>query len=266
MIRYFLHIAYKGTNYRGWQRQKKVVTIQEIFESKLEQIFKYKIPCLGCGRTDAGVHAAQYFMHIDVKSEADFDLKFRLNKMLPHDIAVFDVIKMEQDYHAQFDAIERTYDYFIHTYKDPFLATQSSLYLIENLDLEKMKQAALLLLKYNDFRALCKTPDRHNNTICNLKSVKLFINKQGDRIRFQISSNKFLKGMIRIIVFRLLEIGSGKLNINEFEYYLKNGEVSKFNNLAYPQGLYLSRVKYEFIDILPRNEFFSVLNDYWKEV
>jgi tRNA pseudouridine38-40 synthase len=248
MIRYFLHIAYKGTNYRGWQRQKKVVTIQEIFESKLEQIFKYKIPCLGCGRTDAGVHAAQYFMHIDVKSEADFDLKFRLNKMLPHDIAVFDVIKMEQDYHAQ------------------FLATQSSLYLIENLDLEKMKQAALLLLKYNDFRALCKTPDRHNNTICNLKSVKLFINKQGDRIRFQISSNKFLKGMIRIIVFRLLEIGSGKLNINEFEYYLKNGEVSKFNNLAYPQGLYLSRVKYEFIDILPRNEFFSVLNDYWKEV
>lgn len=270
MHRYFFHIAYKGTNYRGWQRQKKVLTIQELIENKLEEVFKYKIPCLGCGRTDAGVHAAQYFFHIDVKQEIDFDLKFRLNKMLPGDIAVFDVIKMEKDYHAQFDATERTYDYFIHTSKDPFLAGHSSLYLLENADLNKMKQAASLLSKYSDFRALCKTPDRHDNTICNIKSVKMFTNKQEDRIRFQITSNKFLKGMIRIFVFRLFEIGTGKLSIEEFEYYLKNKEASKFNNLAYPQGLYLSKVSYPFLDIKPKNDFFTVLGNgqesYWTEM
>lgn len=270
MVRYFFHIAYKGTNYRGWQRQSKVVTIQEVFEEKFEQVFKYRIPCLGCGRTDAGVHASQYFFHIDVKKEIDFDIKFRLNKMLPSDITVFDVIKMEEDFHAQFDAIERTYDYFIHTSKDPFLASQSALYLIDNADLNKMKQAASLLLKYSDFRALCKTPDKHDNTICKVKSVQLFVTKQKDRIRFQITSNKFLKGMIRIIVYRLLEIGTGKLSIEEFEYYLKNKEASKFKNLAYPQGLYLSKVSYPFLDIKPKNELVTVLRNeqesYWLEV
>ncbi|MBI9054219.1 MAG: tRNA pseudouridine(38-40) synthase TruA [Bacteroidales bacterium] len=267
MTRYFFHISYKGTNYRGWQRQKKVLTIQEIFETKLEQVFKYKIPCLGCGRTDAGVHAAQYFFHIDLKKEIDFDLKFRLNKMLPHDISVYDVIKMEQDYHAQFDASERTYDYFIHTYKEPFLSNQSSFYLFDELlDLKKMNQAVLMLLKYHDFKAFCKTPDKHDNTICNIKGVKLFKNDSGDRIRFQITANKFLKSMIRIIVYRLLEIGSDKLSVDEFEHFLVNKEPSKFNNLAYPQGLYLSRVKYEFLDITPKNDFSNILNNYWQVV
>jgi tRNA pseudouridine38-40 synthase len=261
MIRYFLHIAYKGTNYRGWQRQKNVVTIQEIFETKLEQIFKYKIPCLGCGRTDAGVHAAQYFLHIDVEKEIDFDLKFRLNKALPYDISVYDIIRMERDYHAQFHAAERTYDYFLHTYKEPFLADQSSFYLVDNLDLTKMNQAAALLLKYNDFRAFCKTPDRHNNTICNIQEAKLFKNDKGDRIRFQITADKFLKSMIRIIVFRLLEIGTNKLSVDEFEHFLRTREASKFTNLAYPQGLYLSGIKYKFVDISPKTNLYNQLSD-----
>ena len=97
MNRYFFHIAYKGTNYRGWQRQKNVITIQEIFEKSLKLVLKEDMPCLGCGRTDAGVHAAQYFFHINVKNEIKSDLVFILNKMLPKDIAVFDIIKMSDD-------------------------------------------------------------------------------------------------------------------------------------------------------------------------
>ena len=266
MNRYFFHIAYKGNNYRGWQRQKNVITIQEIFEKSLKLVLKEDIPCLGCGRTDAGVHAAQYFFHINVKNEIKSDLVFILNKMLPKDIAVFDIIKMSDDKHAQFSATERTYDYFIHTSKDPFLESLSSFYLLKNLDIDKMKKAASLILNYSDFRALCKTPDKHNNTICDIKSVKLFVDKRGEKFRFQITANKFLKSMIRILVYRLLEIGEDKLSIEEFEYNLKNKKELKFINLAYPQGLYLSKIAYPFLDIKPRAEMFAVLQNDWQLV
>ncbi len=270
MIRYFIHIAYNGSNYRGWQRQRNVLSIQEIFENKLEQVFKYKIPCLGCGRTDAGVHASQYFFHIDLKNDVQADLKFILNKMLPKDISVFDVIRMEGEPHAQFDAVERTYDYFIHTTKDPFIADLSSFYLLGNVDFNKIKKAILIIPNYTDFRAFCKTPDRHNNTICNVKSVKFFYNQNKDRLRFQFTSNKFLKSMIRIIVYKLLEIGTGKLSVEEFEHFLKSKEIPRFNNLAYPQGLYLSKITYPFINITPRTEMFTIFQNgkenFWQEV
>ena len=270
MNRYFFHIAYKGTNYRGWQRQRNVITIQEIFEKNLKIVLKYNISCLGCGRTDAGVHAAQYFFHIDFRNELPVNLKFILNKMLPKDIAVFDILRMDDEPHAQFSATERTYDYFIHTSKDPFFADLSSFYLLENPDFDKMKKAADLLLNYTDFRAFCKTPDKHDNTICNVKSVKLFRNSLGDKIRFQITADKFLKSMIRIIVYKILEIGTGKLSIEEFEHYLISKETPRFINLAYSQGLYLSKVKYPFLDISPRNESFTIMQDkidkYWQVV
>lgn len=270
MNRYFFHIAYKGTNFRGWQRQKNVITIQEVFEKSLKLVLKEDIACLGCGRTDAGVHAAQYFFHINVKNEIKSDLLFILNKMLPKDIAVFDIIKINDEQHAQFSATERTYDYFIHTIKNPFLAEFSAFYAVKDLDLDKMKKAASLLLNYSDFRALCKTPDKHHNTICDIKSVKLFTDKKGEMFRFQITADKFLKSMIRILVYRLLEIGGGKLSIEEFEYYLKNKIELKFVNLAYPQGLYLSKVSYPFLNIIPRTESFTILQkgegNFWKEV
>ena len=119
-MRYFFHIGYNGSNYRGWQRQNKAISVQQIFEENLSLVLKHPITCIGCGRTDAEVHANQFFFHIDVTQDWDFDLLLRLNIMLPRDIAVFDIIKVEDNSHAQFDAISRTYNYFIHTYKDPF--------------------------------------------------------------------------------------------------------------------------------------------------
>ena len=100
---------------------------------------------MGCGRTDAMVHASQFFFHVDVDKEWDFDLLFRLNKNLPADIAIFEIILMKDNQHARFDATQRTYDYFMHTYKDPFLHSMSALYLEKDLDLEKMKAATALL-------------------------------------------------------------------------------------------------------------------------
>ena len=269
MARYFFHIGYNGANYRGWQKQKKgVLTIQEIFEERLGSFFKRKVHCLGCGRTDAEVHAAQYFFHSDLKEEIPNDFKIILNKMLPKDIVVFDIIKVEETPHAQFSAIERTYDYFIHTTKDPFISDLSSYYELNNLDLVKMKQAASLLLNYTDFRAFCKTPDRHDNTICDVKSVKLFRNEKGDKVRFQITADKFLKSMIRIIVFNLLEVGTGKLTVDEFKSFLETNVAPKYFNLAYPQGLYLTKVIYPFLETSTNHKVFTVFNSegYWKLV
>jgi len=267
-MRYFLHLAYNGCNYRGWQRQLSAVSVQECLENALSQIFKQKITCIGCGRTDAVVHAIQYFVHFDLENDFDFDLLFRLQKTLPHDIVVFDVfIMINGAEHARYDAVERTYNYFIHTNLDPFLHTVSSYYDASFLDLNSMKEALLLLLKYNDFAAFCLTPDKHNTTLCKITAVQLYTNKNNNRFRIEISANRFLKGMIRIIVGKLLEIGAGRLTIGEFEELFISKNRAKIMNSAYPQGLYLSKIRYPYLDIPIKTEFWNIFNGIeWVEV
>jgi len=235
--------------------------VQEVLETALSKLLKKPVAIVGCGRTDARVHASQFFFHTDIEGEWDFDLFFRLNKILPDDIAVFDIIPMQGRPHARFDAIQRTYDYFIHTYKDPFLTSFSSLYPERNLDLDKMKAAVALLPLYNDYRAFCKCPDRIEHTLCYVSSASLFIDTNGDKLRFQVTANRFLSKMIRIIVGRLLEIGRGEMPVDEFEHYLINKVTPKIIIPAYPQGLYLSKVTYPYLDIPPQTAFTSILEN-----
>jgi tRNA pseudouridine38-40 synthase len=237
------------------------VSVQEILEKALCKLFKTPVAILGCGRTDAQVHASQFFFHMDIEKEWDFDLFFRLNKILPDDIAIFDIIPMQGRPHARFDAIQRTYDYFIHFYKDPFLSEFSSLYPQRNLDLDKMKGAVALLPLYNDYRAFCKCPDRIDHTLCYVTAASLFADANGDKLRFYISANRFLSKMIRIIVGRLLEIGRGEMSVDEFEYYLANKETPKIIIPAFPQGLYLSKVTYPYLDIPARTTFSAILQN-----
>ena len=180
---------------------------------------------------------------------------------MPDDIAFFDIIPVADLAHARFDATERTYDYFIHTYKNPFISNLSSFYLERNLDLDKMKQAAALLSKYNDYAALCRSPLTYRTTICNVTSSSLFADPSGDRLRFQISANRFLGSMIRIIVGKLLDIGRGNISVDEFESYLINGKTPAIIKPAHPQGLYLSKVVYPYLDIAPRSNFSSILQN-----
>lgn len=259
-MRYFVHIGYHGTNYSGWQKHSGQANVQEVLESTLSKLLKTPIAVNGCGRTDAKVHASQYFFHMDVEQEWNFDLFFRLNKNLPPDIAVFDIIPMEGLPHARFDAIQRSYDYFIHTYKDPFMGNYSALYLESGWDLDKMKAAVALLPLYNDYRAYCKTPDRNDHTICNVSSAGLFVGKEGDRLRFQISSNRFLGKMIRIIMGKVIDIGRGKLSVDEFESHLISKRTPLTIIPAHPQGLYLSKITYPYLDLAPRSAF-SLLRD-----
>ncbi len=260
-MRYFFHIAYHGTRYSGWQKHPRILNVQEVLETAIGRVLKKPVAIVGCGRTDAGVHASQFFFHVDIDEEWDFDLFFRLNKILPDDIAIFDIISMNGRPHARFDAIQRAYDYFIHTYKDPFLGNYSSLYPEHNLDLDKMKAAIALLPLYNDYRGLCKGPDRIDHTLCYVSSAALFTDINGDKLRFHISANRFLSKMIRIIVGRLLEIGRGEMSIDEFEHHLISKETPKVIIPAYPQGLYLSKVTYPYLDIPPRSLFTSILQN-----
>jgi tRNA pseudouridine38-40 synthase len=255
-----------GTNYFGWQRQKNSISVREVLEASLKKILKENIDCIVCGRTDTQVHASQYFFHMDVEKEWDFDLIFRLNKSLPRDISVFDIFPVEDKQNARYNAISRTYDYFIHTYKDSFLNERSSLYLEKNLDLYKMNQAVQLLPKYTDFYSFCLSPDKQNTTICRISSAKLYTTENRDRVRFQITSNRFLRGMIRIIIAKLLEIGTGKLSVEGFEDLLKNRIPLFKTKPAYPQGLYLTKIIYPFLDIPPRNDIAASQNKEWIEI
>lgn len=262
-MRYFFHIAYNGSNYHGWQRHTPHLTIQEVLEANLSKILKSPATILGCGRTDAHVHANQYFFHLDIEKEWDFDLVFRINKMLPEDIAVFDIIPVDVNAHAQYDATKRTYDYFIHTYKHPFLNPFSSFYQEQNLRLDKMQEALALLTKHQDYRAFCKSPDKYEHTNCNITSAKLFSDSKSEKLRIQISSNRFLRGMIRAIVAKLLQTGRGEITTDEFENYLITKESTPNIEFASPNGLYLSKVVYPFLDIPARTEFFPL--DHHKE-
>jgi tRNA pseudouridine38-40 synthase len=256
---YFLHIAYDGSNYRGWQYQPNVISVQQVLEEKLKRIFKRDIVVYGCGRTDAEVHASQYILHIDLDQPIDFDLKFRLNKNLPDDIAIYGVLKMEDGQHARYDAISRTYDYYIHLYKDPLLSKYSSYYPLENLNYETMHQAAGMLCSYGDFRAVCKQPQLYKHTRCKVSHAALYVDTHQQRLRFTITADRFLRGMVRLTVSFLLKVGTGKMTLEEFEYILANKIEVPEKQSALPNGLYLSRIEYPYLKITPKTAFFKVL-------
>jgi tRNA pseudouridine38-40 synthase len=258
-LRYFFHIGYNGTHYHGWQRHSNVATVQEVLEDRLKKIFKTTIGINGCGRTDAGVHASQYFFHADIVQNWDYDLVFRLNKILPASIAIFDVVKMDGLQHARFDATQRTYNYFLHTYKDPFLSNLSTFYLLDNLRIDEMRKAVALLSQYNDYAAFCTSPAKYEHTLCHVSEAQLFTNAKGDKLRFKISANRFLSRMIRLIVGRLLKIGRGELSVDEFESYFLDTHKPIDTAPAHPQGLYLSKIVYPYLDMPPRTDFLSVV-------
>jgi len=266
LTRYFFHIAYSGKNYRGWQRQPVVLSVQEVLETQLAAVLKLpSITIIGCGRTDAGVHASQFFFHTDLATPPRENLRFILNKTLPPAISVFDIIPTAHNLHARFDAQERTYDYFIHTEKDPFIDEMSALYIDKNLDLVTMKKAVDLLPQYDDYAGFCKQPHLHNTTICRVSKATLFQTKDKKKLRFQIVANRFLRGQIRIIVQKLLEIGVGKFSLEAFEACLINKERPELIPPAHPQGLFLSKVSYPGLE-LPNKATFTLDEEDWEEV
>ncbi len=246
-MRYFLRLAYQGTNYSGWQRQVNTKnTIQQIIEEALSKMLGTPIFIHGCGRTDAGVHATEYYAHVDIHTLPKYDIVDRINYILPDDIAIFDITQTSKTYHAQHDAIWRTYEYYFHLSKTPHLQLTSAFYHYRSLDFDKMNEALAILKSIKDFRSLCKHPDVYKNTDCIINAIKIDQIPGIERFKLTVTANRFLRGMIRYMIARILDIGSEKLKLSEFESQLlsKQSFEFPFHKQGHPQGLYLSKIEY----------------------
>jgi len=247
-MKYFLHLAYKGTHYSGWQRQINTPnTIQQTLEEAVSKMVGKTTTCIGCGRTDAGVHASQFYAHIVVENAFDYDPVERLNRMLPDDISIFDCLPAKYEQHAQYDATARTYEYYIHGQKNAFLSELSAYYSFDNLDFEKLHAAAKLVAATTNFRAFCKQPDLYKHTNCSISKAHFSSDEIDKKIVFTITANRFLRGMIRLLMGNMLAVAYGKMQLEDFENALRTGVSPKFYRFAYPQGLYLAKVVYSGI-------------------
>jgi len=249
---YFLSLTYDGTAYRGWQRQPgDVVTVQQSLEETLSEIHRREVILGGCGRTDAGVHATQFYAYLRTEKALPTNYAFIVNKRLPTGIALHETIPVPANAQARYDATERTYDYFFHAHPNALLDQYSGLLNLTGFDAKRVMPALELLLAHKDFRALCKAPDRHNTTIVNFREATLYRNEVGDRYRMRFVANRFLRGMIRLLVDSLIRVGKGEVNQNEFATALDSGERLPHFYLAPPEGLFLTGVRYDYLDIDP---------------
>ena len=244
MNKYLFHIAYKGSQYAGWQRQLNTIGIQEVIENTLEKILRSKTIIHGCGRTDTGVHASQYFFHCHLETEPNEDFSYILNKNLPDDISIFDITRISDQFNAQKSAIKRTYRYYCHTIKDPFLSETSTL-LKKKPDFALIKEALPLIKEANDFIAFTLTPDRQDYPICSIEEIELVLESDERQFYFTFTADHFSRGMVRALSYFLLRIGEEGFKLSDFEKALFKGIRNKHQKLAYPQGLYLSKVYYE---------------------
>jgi len=244
--RYFLRLSYNGTAYAGWQVQPNATTVQQVLNEKLEILLKTSVETTGCGRTDTGVHASCFYVHFDV-SDTVTDRNGFLNSMnavLPHDMAVHEIIEVDDNAHARFDATLRTYRYFITTEKNPFLINRV-LRIYQNVDLNTMKECCSLIKGKHDFSAFSKTGTQVKTNICTVSEATW--ESRNNLIVFTISADRFLRGMVRAVVGTMLEAGVGKVSPADFKNIINSGKRSEAGMAASPDGLYLSDVKYPYI-------------------
>lgn len=248
-MRYFIEISYKGTAYSGWQIQKNALSVQEVIEKALSVSLREKIEIIGSGRTDTGVHALQQFAHFDYSSPLSLQILRTWNALLPSDISILNLYEVSSEAHSRFSAIRRTYQYRIVQNKNSFLQGLAY-YFPQRLDIDAMQEASQILLQYEDFESFSKIKADTPHFKC--KIMEAFWQKQRDCISgqdlliFQVSANRFLWGMVRAIVGTLLDVGKGKLKVEDFEEIIKARNRSKASAAAPASGLYLSRVEYPF--------------------
>ncbi|WP_107038056.1 tRNA pseudouridine(38-40) synthase TruA [Brumimicrobium mesophilum] len=244
--RLFFQCAYDGTEYSGWQKQPVVKTIQGAIEEKLSMLFgNQPIDIVGCGRTDAGVHALQSYFHADLDPVFTNDqLKYKLNNMLPLAIAINEIVDVDDEAHARFDATKRTYHYFLHQKKLPFHQNDSWFYPSE-ISIGKMNEAAAYLIGRQDFTSFSKLHTDVNNNFCEVYSAKWEV--IGDQLRFEVSANRFLRNMVRAIVGTLLEVGKGKIPPKEVKAIIAAENRGEAGCSVPAKGLFLQNIEYPYL-------------------
>ncbi len=242
--RYFIKLAYKGTHFFGWQVQPNAITVQETLANALEQLNRGKpVKITGCGRTDTGVHASQYFAHFNLNTDLDeATLVYKMNCMISTDISIHHIQKVHPDLHSRFSATARTYHYNIHTSKNPFL-NETSWFLRQTLDLKTMNDACGLLINHKNFKCFSKTITGISSFECNVNQA--FWESTPDGFRFTIKANRFLRNMVRAIVGTMVDLGTRKINLQDFQAILDNQDRNQAGKSVPAQGLFLVKIDYE---------------------
>ena len=242
-MRYFITFSYDGTSYHGWQIQPHSISVQEELQKAISTLLRQTIEVVGAGRTDTGVHARKMIAHFDFETEVDCtQLVYKLNKILPRDIAVQKVEKVADDMHARFSATSRTYHYFVHMAKDPFLRAYSWQVYGEP-DFELMNEAAKVLMEYRDFTSFSKVNTDTKTNDCTITEA------HWDRVgecqwRFTITANRFLRNMVRAIVGTLLEVGRGRMTIDQLRHVIEAKDRCCAGDSVPGNALFLVEVKY----------------------
>ena len=244
-MRHFVKLSYKGTNYFGWQRQPNQISVQGTLEKAFSTILNTDIAITGCGRTDTGVHAKDYILHFDFEGELPNAFLNRINKFLPKDIAIHNIFEVEKEKHARFDAIERSYEYHVIFEKNPFKIETAYHFPYPNSpDKEKMQRAAQLLLNYTEFAPFCKSKSDVKTMKCDLKRSEWILFEDENRMIYEVTANRFLRGMIRLIVGMCLNVGMGKLDLKSVQKAMENQTLLEKSWSVPPQGLFLKGIKY----------------------
>ncbi len=241
MPRVRLDLQYDGTDYAGWQRQNNAPSIQGEIESKLSQLCGSAIEIVGCGRTDAGVHARAYTAHADLPDQHPNELAYRLNKLLPEAIAIQSLEPCADDFHARYHCLERGYEYRIHRSKNPFLARDSWHFPYE-LNVQAMNHAASLLIGRRSFTSFCKGEIPNGNPVCDLRQARWVETPNG--LLFEIKADRFLRNMVRAIVGTVMEVGQGKIDAESMPSLLAAAQRSEAGNSVPARGLSLTHLIY----------------------
>ena len=242
-MRYFLTLAYNGTTFHGWQRQPNASSVQQELEEALSTLLREPIAIVGAGRTDTGVHAKQMMAHFeaDLSEEIEENLPYLLNRFLKENIVIYRLDKVNPDAHARFDATARTYEYHLGFQKNPF-KQQLYYYFHQPLSLEKMNEAAQILLEYEDFEAFAKTHSDVKTLLCNITQARW--ESSADGAIFTITANRFLRNMVRAIVGTLLEVGTGKIAVEDLHKIIQSKNRGEAGFSVPASGLYLTEIKY----------------------
>lgn len=242
-MRYFITFSYDGTRYHGWQVQPNADTVQARLNDALSKLLPIPTECVGAGRTDAGVHASKMVAHFDTEQQLDVEqFAFRLNRILPTDIAVEEVKCVCDDLHARFSAIRRTYHYFVYTKKNPYRRHYAHrLTFVPNYTL--MNEAAGYLLEVEDFTSFSKLNNDQKTNICDVQQAK-WVQIEGDYWRFEISANRFLRNMVRAVVGTLLEVGRGRMSLEDFRNVIAAKDRCSAGESVAANALFLVDVQY----------------------
>ncbi len=243
--RFFIRMAYNGKRFHGWQLQKGVATVQQAVNEALSKLLGIEINVTGCGRTDTGVHASEFYAHFDYHENISDDnlgkYIFRMNQMLGREIAIYDIYQVNDNAHARFDAVSRTYHYRIARKKNPFQADYSY-YLFGDLDVDLINKACDILKSYQDFECFSKVNTDANTFFCDIYDARW--REKSSILTFEIRANRFLRNMVRAIVGTMLDIGKHKITLSDLRKIIESKNRSEAGYSVPAHGLFLVGVEY----------------------